>query len=163
LSDGRVEAIFIGPDKAGPLAEVPEVVAVAGKGLEGDRKWIDKLPPAARKEPGRHLTLIEAEALEALAEEHGIELGPGESRRQIVTRGVRLNPLVGKRFLVGDVECVGVELCEPCNHLQSLTQPGVMRGLVHRGGLRADLLTGGTIRPGDSIREVPDRAEAPAA
>jgi MOSC domain-containing protein YiiM len=163
LSEGRVEAIFIGPEKAGPLGEVPEVVAVAGKGLEGDRKYIDNLPPAAREEPGRHLTLIEAEALEALAEEHGIELGPGESRRQLLTRDVRLNPLVGKRFLVGDVECVGIELCEPCSHLQSLTQPGVMRGLVHRGGLRADILSGGVIRPGDPIREVPDRAETPAA
>jgi MOSC domain-containing protein YiiM len=163
LSEGRVEAIFIGPEQSGSLGEVPEVAAVAGKGLEGDRYFGDNLSPAEREEPGRHITLIEAEALEALAEEHGIELGPGESRRQIHTRGVRLNPLVGKRFLVGDVECVGVELCEPCNHLQKLTQPGVMRGLVHRGGLRADILSGGVIRPGDPIREVPDRAEAPAA
>jgi len=163
VSEGRVEAIFVGPEEAGPLGEVPEVVAVAGMGLEGDRKFADNLPPAKLEEPGRNLTLIEAEALEALATEHGIELGPGESRRQLVTRGVRLNPLVGKRFAVGEVECVGVELCEPCSHLQSLTQPGVMRGLAHRGGLRADILSGGAIRPGDQIREVPDRAEASAA
>jgi MOSC domain-containing protein YiiM len=162
LSEGRVEAIYIGPDVAGPLAEVPEVEAVAGEGLVGDRKHRDALPEHKRDEPGRHITLIEAEALEALAAEHGIALGPGESRRQIVTRGARLNPLVGKRFLVGEVECVGIELCEPCAHLQSLTEPGVMRGLVHRGGLRADILSGGTIRPGDPVREVPDRAEAPA-
>jgi MOSC domain-containing protein YiiM len=163
LSDGRVEAIFIGAARAGPLHEVPEVVAEAGKGLVGDRKHYGSLPPAAREEPGRDLTLIEAESIEALAEEHGIELGPGESRRQIVTRGARLNPLVGKHFTVGDVECVGVELCEPCSHLQSLTQPGVMRGLVHRGGLRADIRKGGTIRPGDPVREVTDRAGTPAA
>jgi MOSC domain-containing protein YiiM len=163
LSEGHVEAIYIGPDVAGPLGEVPEAVAEAGKGLVGDRKHWDSLPAHKREEPGRNITLIEAEALEALAAEHGIELGPGESRRQIVTRGASLNPLVGKRFLVGEVECVGIELCEPCAHLQSLTQPGVMRGLVHRGGLRADILTGGTIRPGDPVREVPDRAEAPAA
>jgi MOSC domain-containing protein YiiM len=163
LSEGHVEAIYIGAATAGPLHEVPEVVAEAGKGLVGDRKHGDALPPGKREEPGRHLTLIEAESLEALAEEHGIELGPGESRRQLVTRGARLNPLVGKRFVVGEVECVGVELCEPCAHLQSLTQPGLMRGLVHRGGLRADILKGGTIRPGDPVREVTDRAEAPAA
>jgi MOSC domain-containing protein YiiM len=162
LSEGRVEAIYIGPDTAGPLGEVPEVEAVAGKGLVGDRKHWDALGEGKREEPGRNITLIEAEALEALAEEHGIELGPGASRRQIVTRGARLNPLVGKRFLVGEVECVGIELCEPCAHLQSLTQPGVMRGLVHRGGLRADILRGGTIRPGDPVREISDRAEATA-
>lgn len=160
--EGHVEAIYIGPDEAGPLAEVPEVVAEAGRGLVGDRKHFDSLPERKRGEPGRNITLIEAEALEALAAEHGIELGPGEARRQIQTRGVRLNPLVGKRFLVGDVECLGIELCEPCDHLQSLTEPGVMRGLVHRGGLRADILSGGTIRPGDPVREAPDRAEATA-
>lgn len=163
MSEGQVEAIYIGPDVAGPLSEVPEVEAVAGKGLVGDRKHWDALPEHKREEPGRNITLIEAEALEALAAEHGIALGPGESRRQIVTRGARLNPLVGKRFLVGEVECLGIELCEPCAHLQSLTEPGVMRGLVHRGGINADILSGGTIRPGDPIREVPDRAEAPAS
>ncbi|HKN93275.1 MAG TPA: MOSC domain-containing protein [Thermoleophilaceae bacterium] len=161
--EGYVEAIFIGPDQGGPLGEVEAVAAVAGEGLEGDRKHIDALPPRKRGEPGRNLTLIEAEALDALAEEHGIELGPGEARRQIYTRGIRLNPLVGKRFTVGDVECVGVELCEPCAHLQSLTPPGTMRGLVHRGGLRADILTSGTIRTGDPVREVTDRAEATAS
>jgi MOSC domain-containing protein YiiM len=160
LSEGHVEAIYIGPEESGPLGEVPQVSAVAGKGLEGDRCF--RAVPDEQEEAGRDLTLIEAEALEALADEHGIVLGPGESRRQIYTRGVRLNPLVGKRFLVGEVECVGVELCEPCSHLQSLTQPGVLRGLVHRGGLRADILRGGTIRPGDPVREVTDRAEAPA-
>jgi MOSC domain-containing protein YiiM len=70
---------------------------------------------------------------------------------------------VGKRFRVGEVECIGIELCEPCAHLQSLTKPGVMRGLVHRGGLRADILSGGTIRPGDPVAEIPDRAEASAS
>ena len=163
MTSGRVEAIYVGPREAGPLHEVREVRAVAGKGLEGDRKYRDRFPAHKRAEPGRDLTLIEAEALEALAEEHGIELGPGESRRQILTRGLRLNPLVGKRFRVGDVECVGIEQCEPCAHLQSLTQPGVMRGLVHRGGLRADIITGGTIRAGDPIDEVADRASSPAA
>jgi MOSC domain-containing protein YiiM len=159
-AEGHVEAIFVGPVEAGPLGEVPEVAAVAGKGLVGDRHYREDPPPD--DEAGRDITLIETEALEALAAEHGIELGPGESRRQIHTRGIRLNPLVGKRFLVGDVECLGIELCEPCNHLQKLTPPGTMRGLVHRAGIRADILSGGTIRPGDAVREAPDRAEATA-
>jgi MOSC domain-containing protein YiiM len=163
LTDGRVEAIYIGAEPGGSLHEVPEVRAEAGAGLVGDRKHRSALPERKRDEPGRNLTLIESEALEALAAEHGIELGPGESRRQIVTRGIRLNPLVGRRFRVGDVECVGVELCEPCAHLQSLTQQGVIRGLAHRGGLRADILAGGTIAAGDPVGELPERAEAPAA
>ena len=160
MDQGHVEAIYTGPVQSGPLGEVPEIVAEAGRGLVGDRYHRANLPPDT--EEGGDITLVEAEAIEALEAEHGIELGPGEARRQIYTRGVRLNPLVGKRFLVGDVECLGVELCEPCNHLQKLTHPGVLRGLVHRGGLLAEILSGGTIRPGDPVREVPDRAEAAA-
>jgi MOSC domain-containing protein YiiM len=158
VSEGTVEGIFIGPGHSGPVHEVPEVVAAAGKGLEGDRHYGDH----QQAEPGRDLTLIEAESLERLAEETGIVLGPGESRRQITTRGVRLLPLVGKRFMVGEVECIGIEDNPSCNHLQKLTQPGVLRGLARSGGIRADILSGGTIRPGDAIREVPDRAPAEA-
>jgi MOSC domain-containing protein YiiM len=162
VSEGSVEGIFIGPETAGPLHEVPEVVAVAGKGLEGDRKHRDKQRPEVYDEPGRELTLIEAESLDKLTEDTGIVLGPGESRRQIVTRGVRLLPLVGKRFLVGEVECIGIEDNPSCNHLQKLTQPGVLRGLARTGGIRADILTGGVIHAGDPISEVPDRAPTEA-
>jgi MOSC domain-containing protein YiiM len=97
------------------------------------------------------ITLIEAEALEALREDTGIELSAAAVRRQVLTRGIRLNDLVGKRFSVGDVECVGQELCEPCNHLQGLTQPGVLRGMVHRAGLVADIVQGGRIAVGDEV------------
>ena len=134
----RVEAITIGPSEA--LGPVEHVTAVAGCGLEGDRKYrVDG------QRPGGALTLIEAEVLE----EVGLT-GP-ESRRQVVVRGVRLNDLVGKSFRVGDVECVGVELCEPCLHLQSLTRPGIIDDLVHRGGLNADIVAGGTISVGDAV------------
>ncbi len=133
----HVEAITIGPSDA--LAPVDSVRAVAGQGLEGDRK------AHAGVEPGGALTLIEAEVLE----DAGLT-GP-QSRRQIVVRGVRLNDLVGKRFRVGEVECLGVELCEPCLHLQSLTRPGIIEDLLHRGGLNADLLTSGTIAVGDPV------------
>ena len=152
MDAGRVEAIYIAHEPEAPMVAAHEVRAVAGTGLEGDRKARDRLPPAKRSEPGRELTLIEAEALDALSRESGIELGPGDSRRNVVTRGVRLNDLVGMRFNVGQLECVGVELCEPCRHLERMTQPGVLRGLVHRGGLRADILAGGVLRVGDAVR-----------
>ena len=163
MSEGRVEGIFIASDFEAPLHEVPEVVATAGKGLEGDRYHRDTLPEDKRDEPGREITLIQAESLERLAEETGIVLGPGESRRQVVTRGVELLSLVGKRFMVGEVECIGVEDNPACSHLQKLTQPGVLRGLARSGGIRGDILSGGTIRPGDTIREIPDSAPADAA
>jgi MOSC domain-containing protein YiiM len=134
----RVEAITIGPSE--PLGPVESVRAVAGQGLEGDRHF---RPKGAR--PGGALTLIEAEVLA----EVGLT-GP-ESRRQLVVSGVRLNDLVGRRFRVGEVECLGVELCEPCLHLQSLTRPGIIDELLHRGGLNADLLTSGRIAVGDLV------------
>ena len=143
-SEGRVEAIFVSAEHGELPHPVMSVRAIAGKGLEGNRYFDEG-------KPGRELTLIEAEALEALRAEHGIELDGASSRRNVLTRGVRLNDLVGARFRVGELECRGVELCEPCSHLQSLTQPGVLKGLVHRGGLNAEILVGGELRPGDAV------------
>jgi MOSC domain-containing protein YiiM len=134
----KVEAITIGESDA--LRPVDSVSAVAGKGLDGDRKYF-----ARGARPGGAITLIEAEVLE------DVGLSGPESRRQVVTRGVRLNELVGRRFFVGEVECQGVELCEPCLHLQSLTRPGIIDDLVHRGGLNADILNSGTISVGDDV------------
>ena len=134
----NVEAINIGPSDA--IAPVGSVRAVAGKGLEGDRHFHQE--GAA---PGQALTLIEAEALESVG------LSGAGSRRQVVVRGVRLNDLVGRRFRVGDVECLGVELCEPCLHLQQLTRPGIIKELIHRGGLNADILNDGRISVGDAV------------
>ena len=136
----KVEAIHVGPVKGAELSPVESVRALAGKGLEGDRKFY-----ADGAKPGGALTLVEAEVVE------DVGLPPGGTRRQLTVRGVRLNDLVGKRFRVGDVECVGVELCEPCLHLQSLTRPGIIKDLTHRGGLNADILTDGTIAVGDAV------------
>jgi MOSC domain-containing protein YiiM len=97
------------------------------------------------------VTLIELEALQALHAEAGIELSPGDSRRNLVTCGAPLNHLVGRELRVGEVVLRGTRLCEPCAHLARLTQPGVLPGLVHRGGLRADIVRGGLIRAGDTI------------
>ena len=104
---------------------------------------------------GQDQTLIETEAVEGLRADTGIDLGLGGSRRNVVTRDVALNDLVGRRFRVGEAECLGVELCEPCRHLERLTEPGVLRGLVHRGGLRADVVSGGTVAVGDAVVELP--------
>ena len=135
-----VEAIHLGPEGSGELSTVQSVRAFAGRGLEGDRHF---RPNGAK--PGQALTLVEAEEVE------GVGLAPGQTRRQLTVRGVRLNDLVGKRFRVGDVECYGVELCEPCLHLQSMTRPGIIRELAHRAGINADILTDGVIRVGDRI------------
>ena len=105
---------------------------------------------------GQDLTLIEAEAIEGLARDTGIELAPGEARRNVVTRGIALNDLVGKRFLVGETECLGQRLCDPCSHLERSTEPGVLKGLDNRGGLRADILQGGWIAVSAQIRELAD-------
>jgi MOSC domain-containing protein YiiM len=146
---GRVEGIFIGPKKYELPASVERVRAIAGSGLEGNRYFYDGDAP-----PGRALTLIAAEALEEGAAESGIELGAAESRRNVLTKGVDLNALVGVRFRVGDVECVGVELCEPCTTLEGLTRPGVIKAYVHRAGLNADILTDGEIAVGDAVERI---------
>jgi MOSC domain-containing protein YiiM len=142
---GHVEGIFLSAERGALPEPVESVRAFAGRGLEGNRYFYDDAPP------GRAITLIAAEAVEAMEREHGISIEPRESRRNVVTRGVDVNDLVGKRFRVGDVECRGVELCEPCAHLQAMTKPGVIKGLLHRGGLNADILHDGAINVGDAI------------
>ena len=142
---GRVEGIYISADH-GDLPEPEESVrALAGRGLEGNRYFFDDAPA------GTALTLIAVEAVEAMEREHGISMEPRESRRNVVTRGIDVNALVGKRFRIGDVECEGVELCEPCTTLEGMTKPGVIKGLVHRGGLNADILSDGAINVGDAV------------
>ena len=142
---GVVEQIAITPDRDVLPAPVPSVRAEAGRGIEGEYHW------SATPEPGQSLTLIAAEALEDLREDTGIELSHEASRRNVLTRGIDLNALVGRHFTVGGVACAGIELCEPCNTLAKLTERGVLRGLVHRGGLRADILAGGEIAVGDAV------------
>jgi MOSC domain-containing protein YiiM len=155
MSSGQVEAIFLAQPTEGERVQVRQVTAVAGRGLEGDAHF---RAPGTRRRPGnqngRDITLIEAEAIEGLAADTGIELEPWEGRRNVLTRGIALNDLVGRRFRVGGAECVGRRLCDPCSHLQSLTQPGVLRGLVDRGGLRADVVVGGAIAVGDDVADL---------
>ena len=133
------------------MRSVERVRAVPGKGLEGDRYFNARGTYSDRPGPGREVTLIEAEAVEAMERDNEIAIPKGASRRNIITRGTPLNHLVGQEFDVGQVRLLCIRLCEPCSHLEGLTQKGVIAGLVHRGGLRAKVLTEGTIRVGDAI------------
>lgn len=150
----RVVGLCVGATEKEPLEAVDQVRAVAGHGLEGDRKFRRAGMPPDKDAPDRELTLIEAEAVEAAVREYGIELTPIEARRNVVTRGVALNHLVGRSFRVGEATLRGIRLCEPCGHLEALTRQGVRKSLIHRGGLRAQILDGGTIRLGDAIEAV---------
>lgn len=150
-AEGRVEAIAVAPRAEEEPHTVDRVRAIPGRGLEGDRYAAGQGTFAHGTGDGRALTLIEAEVLESLELPGGARLGAVEARRNVVTRGVALNALVGRRFTVGEVECEGRRLCEPCAHLERLTHLGVIRGLVHRGGLRADILSAGTIEVGAAV------------
>ena len=150
MSEARVESIHIAPAAKAPMQAVAEVLAVPGVGLEGDRYAL-KQGTFFKPEPDFELTLIEAEAVEAAQLEHGLKLVPGDARRNLVTRGVSLNPLVGHEFQIGNVRVRGIRLCEPCSHLQALTGQPVIRALPHRAGLRAQILSEGPIRVGDAV------------
>jgi MOSC domain-containing protein YiiM len=153
-ANGKVEAIVIAPEAEAKLVTMPAANAHAGRGLEGDRYCKRRGTFSTDHGRGHDLTLIEAEVLDELSLPGG-RLAPEEARRNIVTRGIDLNALVGKQFRVGDVECFGQRLCEPCAHLERLTtatgKPGTLRALIHKGGLRADVLTDGEIRVGHPI------------
>lgn len=140
----KLLSIHIASKPGAPMQSVETAAAVAGKGLQGDRNF-----PAKRVED--QVTLIEREAVTALGRDYGVELAPGDARRNLVTDGVALNHLVGREFTIGDVRLRGIRLCEPCTHLQKLTGAKVLPGLVHRGGLRAEILTGGVLKPGMSL------------
>jgi MOSC domain-containing protein YiiM len=144
---GTVELIVIAAHKEGPVELVSQAEAIAGQGLDGDRYADGQGTFSNPHGLGHELTLIEAEEAERIG------LAPEDARRNLVTRGIDLNALVGKTFKVGGVTCAGRRLCEPCAHLQRLTEPGLLRKLAHRGGLRADILEGGRIAVGDEIRE----------
>ena len=151
MNGSTVVAIHIGEEESGPLRSVDSVRAVAGRGLEGDRNF-----HADGAASGKALTLVE----EGSVADAGLEAGA--TRRQLTVRGIRLNDLVGKRFLVGQVECYAVKLCEPCQHLESMTRPGLIEDLLHRAGINADILSDGTISVGDEVRVVEDDRSAVA-
>lgn len=151
MTDGRVIAIHTAPEAKAPVESREHVEAVADRGLRGDRYYEEIGTFSDIEGAGRHLTLVESEAIEAVEREYGIDLEPGEHRRNVTTEGVALNHLVGERFRVGEAICVGRRLCEPCQHLASLVKDGVEEAFKHRGGLRADVVESGTIAAGDEV------------
>jgi MOSC domain-containing protein YiiM len=148
---GTVEFIYLADGAAAPMRAVDQANALPGVGLEGDRYAL-RTGTFYKPLPDRELTLIEAEAIEALRRDYHVELSAGEARRNVVTRGVALNHLVGRDFQIGDVKARGIRLCEPCDHLQRLIGREVIKGLIHRGGLRAQILSSGAIHVGDPLR-----------
>jgi MOSC domain-containing protein YiiM len=148
---GSVVSLHIAPVGAAPMKSVRQVQASEGRGLEGDRYATKSGTYSNEPGFGRDVTFIEIEAIEALQRDYKIALEPGLTRRNIVTRGVYLNHLVEKEFCVGEVVLRGTRLCDPCAHMEKLTVKGALRGLIHRGGLRAEIVKGGIIRVGDVI------------
>ncbi len=151
MFSGEVVAIYIASDEGKPTESVSEVRAHKGRGLEGDRYARREGKFSQKEDPGREVTLIESEAIAALKKDYHIDLGLGGSRRNIVTRGVPLNHLLGEEFRVGEVTLRGIKLCEPCGYLEGLTEKGIRKGLAHRGGLNAQIVSEGLIRSGDEI------------
>lgn len=148
---GNVAFIYVAPQASAPMESREEVKAIAGRGIEGDRYFRGTGHWSKSPGTGRQITLIEIEAIETLAHEKNIVIVPGAPRRNVVTRGVPLNDFVGREFHVGAVRLLGARLCQPCAYLEELTEKGVVAGLIHRGGLRADIIKDGTIRVGDTI------------
>lgn len=149
---GVVAAIFIGPEAKQPMASVPEVRALAGAGLEGDR-YVSGDGTFSNGHPNNHLTLVEDEALAAAQRDYGMAVTGAETRRNVLTCGISLNHLVGREFRIGEVRVRGLKLCEPCGHLEKLTGKELIKTLRHRGGLRAEILSDGLIKVGDVIIE----------
>jgi MOSC domain-containing protein YiiM len=154
---GFVVSLHVAPVAAAVMQSRDQVDAVAGRGLDGDRYFAGTGTYSRDPGSGRHVTLVEIEAIESLKRDYGIELAPTQTRRNIITREVALNHLVDREFCIAEVRLRGMRLCEPCAHLEQLTKRGVLRGLIHRGGLRAEVLSGGTIRIGDPIAAIEDR------
>lgn len=153
IETGVVEAICLARRAEASVSEVDSARALPGRGLEGDRH-VEGLGTFPSDVSGSALTLIDAEVLDSFADGQSPRLTADEHRRNVVTRGIDVNALVGRDFTIGEVRCRGMRLCEPCSHLQRLTTRSVLRELVHRGGLRADILTEGQIRVGDAVRSL---------
>ena len=154
MFQGVLVAIYVAPAAAAPMEEVARASAIPGRGLEGDRYHAASGTFSKPREPDDQVTLVEVEAVEAVAAETKAPFTADQTRRNLVTRGTPLNHLVGREFTIGPVRLRGHGLCEPCGHLEDLTRPGIKRDLLHRAGLRAEILAGGVLEPGQAIRPV---------
>jgi hypothetical protein len=148
-----VIGIYIAESANAAMKFLSTAALEAGKGIVGDRYYnargtfSEKLADL----PDFEVTLIESERIESFNKEHGFDYNHGDLRRNIVTQGIDLNTLEGKEFTVGDIRLRGVRLCEPCAHLAKVLTPKVIPALVHKAGLRAQILAGGALRIGDAV------------
>ncbi len=152
---GTVEGLAVAPAAEAPMQLLEVAQARSGRGFDGDRyaTGAGTFSPRAGRRPGYDLTLIAAEVLDELTAA-GVAIDFAATRRNVLTRGIDVNALVGRTFRIGDVVCEGLRLCEPCVHLDRLSGPGLLRPLIHKGGLRADVLTDGEIRLGAPLQPV---------
>jgi MOSC domain-containing protein YiiM len=148
---GKVLAIYIAPANGEPTISIEQAHLVPGRGIEGDRYFVIPKKEDQEPDPGRELTLVEIEAIDAICVQDGIPLAPGQTRRNIVTSGISLNGLVGRTFTIGSTQVRGVRLCEPCSYLAGRTDPRILTSMIHRGGLRAEILSEGIIHLNDLI------------
>jgi MOSC domain-containing protein YiiM len=151
VSTGKVVAIYIAPSQGEPTMYVDQAHLVPGRGIEGDRYYNPTGTSGINPNPERELTLIEIEVIEAICQEDGIPLTPDQTRRNIITRGIPLNDLVGQVFTIGNIKLRGIRLCEPCNYLAGRTDPRILSSMAHRGGLRAQIISEGFIHLNDAI------------
>ena len=151
---GKLEHIHITPKGREPMVALAEAKLIAGQGIEGDRYLLGAGTYSMKPEPGRQVTLIEAETLEALARDNGIELTPQEHRRNLTVRGVAVNHFVGRQLRIGEVLVEGTRLNVPCKSLELVTGKPVYEPLLNRSGLNCIIVQGGMIRPGDLVTPV---------
>lgn len=155
---GHLEFIHIARQRGEPMERIATTRLVPGRGLEGDRYFDGQGSFSRWPGGGRAVSLIAAEAIDAIAREHGIDLSNGRSRRNLTTRGVNLDALVGQRFLIGTAILFGSRLCAPCRYLERLIAPGLYEAIKGRGGLRAEVLEDGLISEGDLLIILPGRS-----
>jgi MOSC domain-containing protein YiiM len=155
MTDGTIEHLFITDAMSQPMTAQSALTAIAGKGVEGDRYTLETGTYSKKPEPGRQITLVEGEVLDWLEREHGLTVRPEDSRRNVVTRGIDLNPLVGRELMVGPVRVRVHRLCQPCRYIEKLlNQPDLYERWWDKGGLRCEIIESGTIRIGDAVRAV---------
>lgn len=157
---GTVVEIYIAERSGQPMRAMPAVEGAAGRGLIGDRHCRAVDAPHSSEADLHNISLVEAEVLDSLRVDHNIELAGAETRRNFVTRDVRLHALIGRQFRLGGLLCEGVEVCQPCVHVQQRVGKPILRPLAHRGGLRARILASGSVRVGDAVEPVEVAAPA---
>lgn len=147
--NGEVVGIYIASTADAPMESLQEARLVEGKGIEGDRYYAGT--GTHSDEECYEVTLIESETVEAMQREYRLECDASEPRRNIVTRGFALNHLVNREFQIGEIRLRGLALREPCAHLMEVTSHKMAIGLMHRGGLGAQVISSGIIHVGDPI------------